>query len=52
MVKLKIIPVILCGGRGSRLWPISRQSYPKQFIALSGDSKKSYYKKHLKEFQK
>jgi mannose-1-phosphate guanylyltransferase/mannose-6-phosphate isomerase len=32
----KIIPVILCGGSGSRLWPASRESYPKQFLAFSG----------------
>ena len=32
-----IIPVILCGGSGSRLWPASRESYPKQFLALGGD---------------
>ena len=29
-----IRPVILCGGIGSRLWPESRKSYPKQFITL------------------
>ena len=38
---MKIIPVILCGGKGSRLWPLSRQSYPKQFLKLCGDSDKS-----------
>lgn len=32
----KITPVILCGGAGTRLWPLSRQSYPKQFSALTG----------------
>lgn len=31
-----IYPVILSGGSGSRLWPLSRRSYPKQFLALSG----------------
>lgn len=31
-------PVILCGGSGSRLWPLSRAGFPKQFLALSGDS--------------
>ena len=31
-----IYPVILCGGSGSRLWPTSRKSYPKQFSALIG----------------
>ena len=30
----KIIPVILAGGKGSRLWPISRKSFPKQFLNL------------------
>ena len=33
----KITPVILCGGSGSRLWPLSRKSYPKQFAPLVGD---------------
>ena len=32
-----IIPVILSGGSGSRLWPLSRKLYPKQFIPLKGD---------------
>ena len=34
---MKITPVILCGGVGSRLWPISRRSYPKQFLQLFDD---------------
>ena len=29
-----IIPLILCGGSGSRLWPLSRESYPKQFLSI------------------
>jgi mannose-1-phosphate guanylyltransferase/mannose-6-phosphate isomerase len=33
----QITPVILCGGSGSRLWPLSRKSYPKQFFPLVGD---------------
>jgi mannose-1-phosphate guanylyltransferase/mannose-6-phosphate isomerase len=33
----KVIPVILCGGSGTRLWPLSRSGFPKQFLALSGD---------------
>jgi mannose-1-phosphate guanylyltransferase/mannose-6-phosphate isomerase len=32
-----IHPVILCGGSGTRLWPLSRQSYPKQFARLTGE---------------
>ncbi|MEL6681198.1 MAG: mannose-1-phosphate guanylyltransferase/mannose-6-phosphate isomerase [Pseudomonadota bacterium] len=31
-----ITPVILCGGSGTRLWPLSRKSYPKQFSPLIG----------------
>jgi mannose-1-phosphate guanylyltransferase/mannose-6-phosphate isomerase len=31
-------PVILCGGSGTRLWPLSRQQYPKQLLALNGES--------------
>lgn len=30
-------PVLLCGGSGTRLWPLSRQSYPKQFARITGD---------------
>ena len=33
----KIRPVILCGGVGSRLWPLSRKSLPKQFAPIIGD---------------
>ena len=33
-----ITPVILCGGSGTRLWPVSRKSYPKQFSALIGET--------------
>ncbi len=33
----QITPVILCGGGGERLWPLSRKSYPKQFLNLLGD---------------
>ncbi len=30
-------PLILCGGSGTRLWPLSRKSYPKQFVPILGD---------------
>lgn len=33
-----IVPIVLCGGVGSRLWPLSRQSLPKQFVPLIGES--------------
>jgi mannose-1-phosphate guanylyltransferase/mannose-6-phosphate isomerase len=32
-----VVPVILCGGSGRRLWPLSRSGFPKQFLVLSGD---------------
>jgi mannose-1-phosphate guanylyltransferase/mannose-6-phosphate isomerase len=32
----QIVPVILCGGNGTRLWPLSRAGFPKQFLVLSG----------------
>jgi mannose-1-phosphate guanylyltransferase/mannose-6-phosphate isomerase len=35
-----VIPVILCGGSGTRLWPLSRAGFPKQFLDLSGSPNK------------
>jgi mannose-1-phosphate guanylyltransferase/mannose-6-phosphate isomerase len=32
-----VCPVILCGGSGTRLWPLSRSGFPKQFLVLSGN---------------
>ncbi|MFL5239464.1 MAG: AGE family epimerase/isomerase [Rhizomicrobium sp.] len=34
---MSITPIILCGGEGSRLWPVSRRDYPKQFAPLVGE---------------
>lgn len=34
---MMITPVLLCGGSGTRLWPLSRKSYPKQFVPLKGE---------------
>ena len=36
MRQLHVTPVILCGGSGTRLWPLSRKGFPKQFLVLSG----------------
>src|ERR1700684_876930 len=33
---MKLTPVILSGGAGTRLWPLSREMYPKQLLALAG----------------
>ena len=33
----QLLPVILCGGSGTRLWPLSRSGFPKQYLVLSGD---------------
>ncbi len=41
MAKVTICPVILCGGSGTRLWPLSRETYPKQYISLSSKNKHS-----------
>jgi mannose-1-phosphate guanylyltransferase/mannose-6-phosphate isomerase len=35
-VTLSVKPVVLCGGVGSRLWPLSRAGFPKQFLCLTG----------------
>ena len=33
----KIHPILLCGGAGTRLWPLSRKSFPKQFVKLTSE---------------
>ena len=35
---MQITPVILSGGSGTRLWPLSRKQYPKQYLPLAGDN--------------
>jgi mannose-1-phosphate guanylyltransferase/mannose-6-phosphate isomerase len=36
MIPTPVQPVILCGGSGTRLWPLSRAGFPKQFLCLTG----------------
>ena len=43
-----IYPVLLCGGSGTRLWPLSRKSFPKQFSALTG--KESLFQASARRF--
>lgn len=43
-----VTPVILCGGSGTRLWPLSRSGFPKQFLVLSGnDSNQSLFQEAI-----
>ena len=42
-----IVPIILCGGSGTRLWPLSRESYPKQFLSISNDNNLSLFQKTI-----
>ena len=34
-----LLPVILCGGSGTRLWPLSRESFPKQYLSIDEKEK-------------
>ena len=48
----QVLPVILCGGSGTRLWPLSRSGFPKQFLVLSGDgSNHSLFQQAIKRIQ-
>ena len=44
----KILPIILCGGTGSRLWPLSRASFPKQFLEVNSFEDISFFQKTVK----
>src|SRR5215203_1536549 len=37
MTSTQLMPVIMAGGSGTRLWPLSRELFPKQFLALAGE---------------
>ncbi len=47
----KIIPIILAGGSGSRLWPLSRKSFPKQFLNLIDNDQYSLLQKTYKRIE-
>ena len=36
--KIAVLPVVMAGGSGTRLWPLSRAGFPKQFLVLSGET--------------
>ena len=46
-----LVPVILSGGSGKRLWPLSRNCFPKQFVSLSSDSKLTLIQETLQRIQ-
>jgi mannose-1-phosphate guanylyltransferase / mannose-6-phosphate isomerase len=48
---MNILPVILAGGSGTRLWPISRNSYPKQFLKIVGDQDQTLLQSTLTRLQ-
>ena len=37
-MSIPVQPVVMAGGSGTRLWPLSRSGYPKQFLVLSGNT--------------
>ena len=43
-----IVPIILCGGSGTRLWPLSRKSYPKQFLNFNSENNYSLLQNTVK----
>ena len=46
-----IYPLILCGGSGTRLWPLSRESYPKQFLSIKKEDNLSLLQKTILRIQ-
>ena len=38
----KLLPIILCGGTGTRLWPLSRRSFPKQYLSINNQKNSSF----------
>ena len=48
---IKILPIILCGGSGTRLWPLSRTSFPKQYLKVDEKEKLSFLQKTVKRLE-
>ena len=49
--KCLIVPIIIAGGTGTRLWPLSRRSFPKQFVNLTGTGKLSLLQETIKRIE-
>lgn len=45
---MQLIPIVLCGGAGSRLWPVSREMHPKPFIRVANDGHSLLQKSYLR----
>ncbi len=52
MLPNSVIPIILCGGSGSRLWPLSRKSFPKQYLKLNSSEKNSFLQNTYKRISR
>ena len=52
MNKLNLQPIVLCGGCGSRLWPLSKESFPKQFLNLIGKNETTLLQETLLRLKK
>ena len=48
----KLIPIILCGGSGTRLWPSSRSSFPKQYLKINNEDELSFFQRTIKRISK
>tara|TARA_Y100001978_G_scaffold106076_1_gene94766 strand:- start:179 stop:1615 length:1437 start_codon:yes stop_codon:yes gene_type:complete len=51
MSKTKILPVILCGGTGSRLWPLSRSTFPKQYLEIGSHDNITFLQNTINRFK-
>ena len=47
----KIFPVILCGGTGTRLWPLSRATFPKQYLDINPNDPISFFQATIKRIK-
>jgi len=48
----KILPVVLCGGTGTRLWPLSRESFPKQYLAIREEESLTFLQRTINRINK
>ena len=48
----RLLPIVLCGGSGSRLWPLSRKSFPKQYLKIDPKNNHSFLQTTLNRIKK